>query len=131
MKKRVSVIVPILAAVIILVIYVVVNFIEISSTQRSLQFIYEHFNSAGDLIDYQGEIRMKDPATDIRLYVTDKKVTIKFGLIEMNWTHKQFVNPTNIENLKKINITAFKDKDTNRLRLFYKDVEIQRWVSAS
>lgn len=101
----------------------------LSSTRTNMQFILDHMNYAGEIIDYQGEIRMKNPDEDIKLFVKDNKVTIRFGIIEMQWTAEQFMNPTNLENLKRIYITTRVDPETNRLTVYYKGREIKRWVS--
>lgn len=101
----------------------------LKSTQTNMQFIYDHMNSAGEMIDYQGEIRMKNPEEDIKVFVKDNNVTIRFGIIEMHWTAKQFMDPVNLENLAKIHITVQVDEKTNRLTVFYKGQELQRWVS--
>lgn len=101
----------------------------LASTQANMQFILDHMNYKGEVIDYQGEIRMKDPDTDIKLFVKNNKVTIRFGAIEMHWTSEQFMNPTNLENLKRIYITVRVDEETNRLTVYYKGREIKRWVS--
>ena len=103
--------------------------LEVQSTQTNLQFLYEHFNSAGQLIDYQGEIRMKDPEQDIKVFVKDNKVTIRFGVIEMHWTAKQFMTEENLRNLALIYITVDVDPVTNRLTVYYKGQELPRWVS--
>lgn len=119
----------------VVLLLVVVGFGEfqryttIKSTQTNMQFIYDHFNSAGELIDYQGEIRMQDPDTDIKLFVKDNKVTIRFGILEMHWTAKQFMDPQNLENLSRIYLTVHVDEETNRLTVYYKGKEVQRWVS--
>lgn len=101
----------------------------LASTQTNMQFILDHMNYKGDLIDYNGEIRMKNPDEDIKLFVKDNKVTIRFGVIEMHWTADQFMNETNLENLSRIYITVKVDKETNRLTVYYKGREIKRWVS--
>lgn len=101
----------------------------LKSTQTNMQYIYDHMNSAGEIIDYQGEIRMKNPEEDIKVFVKDNKVTIRFGIIEMHWTAKQFMDPVNLENLARIKITVKVDEETNRLTVYYKGQELQRWVS--
>ncbi|MBQ2885812.1 MAG: hypothetical protein IJE43_18975 [Alphaproteobacteria bacterium] len=103
--------------------------IQIDSTNRNLEFLHEHFNAAGELVDYQNEIRMKDPLKDIRLFVKNNKVKIKFGVIEMNWTAKQFMDETNLKKLERIYIYPEVDPETNRLTIYYKGIELSRWVS--
>lgn len=105
------------------------KYTALKSTQTNMQFIYEHYNAAGELIDYQGEIRMYDPDEDIKVFVKDNNVTIRFGVIEMHWTAKQFLDEQNIINLAKIYITISVDEETNRLTVYYKGKELQRWVS--
>lgn len=102
--------------------------IEYDATAGNIEFIAEHFNGYGKLIDYYGEIDVKD-ISDVKLFVTDDDITIKFGKINLIWTLENFVT-TDVQNaLNKIHIQAFRDKTTGKIRVFYKGEEIERWVS--
>lgn len=99
------------------------------ATSESIEFIAQHFNNKGEFIDYYGEINMQDPSTDLKLFVDGKDVRIEFGNINLTWKLKDFVTEETQNQLKKIHIRAFKDKTTGRLRVFYFNQEIERWVS--
>lgn len=131
MKKSITFTVSVifLAVVAVITYSYVTKMTTVRATQAGMQFILDHTNYKGDLIDYNGEIRMKNPDEDIRLFVKDNKVTIRFGVIEMHWTADQFMDPANIENLSRIYITVRVDEETNRLTVYYKGREIRRWVS--
>lgn len=130
MKGKVrNVIIFILLVAVACGFFVFKDWMRLKTNVNNMQFIYEHFNAAGTLIDYHNDISMKNPEEDIKLFVKGKNVILRFGKIEMQWKMEEFVEQQNLENLRRIHITAFRDKETGRLRLFYKNTEIQRWVS--
>lgn len=129
MKKTIKVVLfPFVLLLIVLAYWYFTQYVSISSTNKNIEFIREHFNAKGELIDYQNELNVKS-MDDIKLFVKDNKVQIDFGNVKLKWTAAQFVAAENIKALESIYITAYKDKKTNRLRVYYKGQEIQRWVS--
>lgn len=120
---------PVVLVVLVYFFYVMREEYRVQSNYKMIEFIQQHHNLQGDIIDYQNDLRIQDVDTDIRLYVKNKFVIIKFGSIELKWTLEQFIKQENLDALKKIYITAYKDRETGRLRVYYKGKEIQRWVS--
>lgn len=98
------------------------------TTTSSIDFIRRHMNNQGRLIDYNGEIKV-ETVEDIKLFVTEKKIKIKFGKIDLVWKAKDFELPETKEALAKIGITMDRDPKTERLRVYYRGEELTRWVS--
>ena len=99
-----------------------------NSTKENLAFIKEHINSAGRLVDYYGEINVKT-AEDIKLFVTDKHVTIEFGEMLLKWTKDDFLDQEVITALQEIGIECRIDPETEKLLIYYKGELVERWVS--
>jgi len=128
--KKIKFIIPCFLCLVIVVCGFYFNaYTQKSSNFTSIEFIHEHFNNAGKLLDYQNEIGVKD-IDDIKLFVKDKNVKIEFGFIKLDWTMEEFLTEEVQKALEKIYITCRRDKETGRLRVFYKGQELQRWVSA-
>lgn len=98
-----------------------------ASTRDNVDFIIDHYNGQGKLVDYQREICVNS-VEDIKLFVEDGKVRIDYGIITLVWTLSDFVSPAWDGDLARIGITRYKDKNTGRLRVFYYEEEIERWV---
>lgn len=129
MKKFIRfMIIPVICALVISVYFYFSEDISLKANEANVNFILEHMNSNGVIIDYYEEISV-DSVEDIRLFVEGEKVKIDFGKITMKWYLKDFVSPENQELLGKIGIRMFKDKETGRLRVFWGEDEIERWVS--
>lgn len=108
--------------------YCAIEAMDDNATQESIAFIREHFNNGGKLIDYNNEINVTE-LNDIKLFVDDKDVRIDFGSIRLEWSLSEFVEEENLKALETIFIEVRRDKDTGKLRVFYKGKEIRRWVS--
>lgn len=98
-----------------------------TSTRDNVNFIIEHFNSQGKLVDYQREICVSS-VDDLKLFVEKGNVRIDYGIITLVWPMEEFVSESWDSDLARIGITRYKDKETGRLRVFYYDEEIERWV---
>lgn len=108
--------------------YCFIEAMDDNVTQESIAFIREHFNNGGKLIDYNNEINVTE-LDDIKLFVDNKNVRIDFGSIRLEWSLSEFVEEENLKALETIFIEVRRDKDTGKLRVFYKGKEIKRWVS--
>jgi hypothetical protein len=102
--------------------------IQSDSNIKMIDFIAEHYNSKGELIDYFDEIGCSG-IDDIHFTVKGDDVRLFFGDITMEWSSKDFVTEETQKQLEKIYIKMYKDKETGKLRLFYKGTEIERWAS--
>lgn len=99
-----------------------------SSTDHNIDFIISHMNSAGTLIDYQNEIDCKS-IDDLKLFTNDKKYKITYGKLDLEWkTEEDLLTKLNIDRLERIGIKIYRDKETQRLRFFWRGEEIERWV---
>lgn len=119
---------PLLIVIGMAVLWALTMGVSTGKTKSTVQFIQQHFNSSGELIDYYNDIDVKD-VKDIHVVIKNNKVTLTFGKLRMDWKMKDFVKQENQELLKTIYIEMRKDKTTGKLRLFYKGEEIERWVS--
>ena len=119
---------PLLIVIGMAVLWALTMGVSTGKTKSTVQFIQQHFNSSGELIDYYNDIGVKD-VKDIHVVIKNNKVTLTFGKLRMDWKMKDFVKQENQELLKTIYIEMRKDKTTGKLRLFYKGEEIERWVS--
>lgn len=123
------VIFPILCVVGISVYIYLNSQVEYVATDANIDFIREHMNSAGTIIDYYNEICVKN-VEDIKAFIKDDKVTIEFGKISLTWELKDFVTTEVQERLKSIGITVFKDSvNKDMIRIFWNGEEVTRWAS--
>ena len=122
------VIIPVILFIIMYLFFAGWSGVSIASTDNNIAFIEEHINSRGVLVDYQDEIGVKS-IDDIKLFVKEDTVTIHFGRIVMTWTIADFCSEETGEKLRRIGITRYRDKETGRLRVFWGEEEIERWVS--
>lgn len=129
MKKFLKfIIIPIIFAIGISAYLYLNEDVKLQANDENINFILEHMNSSGVLVDYYEEISVKS-VEDLKFFVEGDKVRLDFGKITMKWYLKDFVSPENQEKLGKIGIRMYKDKDTGRLRVFWHEDEIERWVS--
>ncbi len=102
--------------------------IDKQSTTRNLNFIAEHVNASGKLIDYTGDICVSS-ISDIKLFVDDnEKVKIKYGKIDLEWDWEDFLQNDLTGVLEVCGITRTIDKKTGKLRVYYKGNELERWA---
>ena len=97
-------------------------------TDHSIEFIAEHINSRGDIVDWQNEIDVKG-LEDIKLFTDNGKVTIEYGKITLNWkSMDEFLAEDNVRNLERILITIRRNRETGKIKLYWKGEEMQKWV---
>lgn len=93
----------------------------------TIDWIASHYTRSGRLMDLQNDLGL-DSEDNIKLYVTEKFITISFGKAELKWKPDEFVTKENQELLKKIYITMDNDPKTGKLRVYYKEKELTRWA---
>lgn len=97
------------------------------STERNIEYIRDHMNSQGKLIDYQDEISVKS-INDIKFFIDDKKVTIEFGKIVLEWKNQEFFTKPVLDSIKPLGFEVKRDKDSKEILLFWQGKEVDRWV---
>lgn len=101
---------------------------EKAATDRGIQFIKEHTNSAGRIVDYNGEIGVKS-IKDIKLYVTEKEIRIQYGKIDLTWSKEEFLAEKYDIPLRQIGIIRQINPRTGELEVYYKEELLERWAS--
>lgn len=108
--------------------YFTSNSISENATDNSIEYIASHTNSAGNLVDYTGDIGVKS-IDDIRLYITENQVKIKYGKIDLTFTPDGFMADKYTIPLERIGITRQINKKTQLIEVFYHGVLLERWAS--
>lgn len=121
-------VIPFLILLVVFAYWFIQNNVKNNATADNIEFIYEHFNRKGELVDTYDQIGVEN-VEDIKLFIKGDKVRMEFGYIELTWTLEEFVGPANLEALKKIHVDVYRDKETGKIRVFYKGEELERWVS--
>ena len=98
-----------------------------SSREKGFEFIERHINSNGELKDITNDIGVRS-YEDIKLFIKDDFVKIEYGKVALKWKLEDFTKKENLDRLKRIGIDVYRDKDSGRLRVFYKGEELERWV---
>jgi len=99
------------------------------STDKTIDYIASFYDNRGRLNDFENQLNIQDEYKDIRYFVTSDEISIYFGRVILTWENvDQLMDPNNLEHLKDIYIEIKKDPSTNKLKMYYKGVEIQRWV---
>lgn len=101
--------------------------VVVNATDRNMQVILDHMNSAGVIVDIQNEIAVNG-VEDLKLYVTDKEIEIEFGRLTLEWTPEVFAQPETQQKLSMIGITYKVYGEPKKLHVFWHDEEIERWV---
>lgn len=97
------------------------------NVQDQIEYIAQFVDEAGKLRDYSNKTGMKDPKTDIRLYMEDfGDVRIEFGNLVMEWSWSDFISAENRQALRKIGIIVQADKDTGEVLVFYEGIELKK-----
>lgn len=105
------------------------NLNRLDSTSKTIDYIAGFYNSRGQLNDFENQLNIQDEYRDIRYFVSKDEISIYFGRVILTWeTVDQLMDPDNLEHLKKIFIEIKRDQSTGKLKIYYKGVEIQRWV---
>lgn len=121
--------VPIIFMLAISFYYLNYNGILDGSTNTNINFIIDHLNNVGDIVDYKNEIDCKS-IEDIKLFVKDDTYKIEFGKIQLEWgSEEELMNVDLLNKLERIGIKIYRDEKTGELRFFYKGEELERWVS--
>lgn len=120
------VVVPIFLVGCFVVGYMCYTGMSLTSTNDNILFIQEHINAKGNLVDYKNEIGVNG-VEDIKLFVKEGKIDIKFGKIALTWETKDFVSTENQKELKKIGIQTYIE-NTGRIHVLYNNEEVARWV---
>lgn len=98
------------------------------ATIDNLKYIAKHVNSAGRIVDYQGDIGVRS-IDDVKLYVKDDSVRIEFGKILLEWRYDDFLDEKYDGVLERIGLYREIDKKTNELKVYYLEEELVRWAS--
>ena len=100
-----------------------------NATVRNLEYIIKHTNSAGNIVDYTGDIGVKSIA-DIKLYVTSREIRIEYGKILLTFKgEEEFLSEEYTGLLEKVGITREINKKTGLLEVFYHGVKLERWAT--
>lgn len=125
------ILIPCSIIVVVSLVYLIWFLNNKNSTYSSIEYIRSFMTSSGNLNDFQNKLGMHDPATDIKWYKTDKEIRIEFGRVFLTWEPEDFYQKENLDLLGTIGITAEIQEDadgTKVLHLYYKGVELERWV---
>jgi len=98
-----------------------------ASREKGFEFIEKHINSSGELKDITNDIGVKS-YEDIKLFIKDDSVKIEYGRVALKWKLEDFAKKENLDRLRGIGIDVYRDKDTGKLRVFYKGDELERWI---
>lgn len=98
------------------------------ATDKGIEYILRHTNSAGNLVDLTGDIGVKS-IEDIRLYVKTDEVRIEYGKVLLTFTLEDFLGDAYTVNLERIGITRQINEKTGLLEVFYHGVLLERWAS--
>lgn len=98
------------------------------ATDKGIELIKEHTNSAGRIVDYNGVIGVKS-RNDIKLYVTEKEIKIQYGKICLTWTPNSFLTKEYDIPLGQIGITRQINPRTGELEVYYQKELLERWAS--
>lgn len=123
-----SVLIPVVFLLVGVAWYFTNNSISENATNRGLEYIANHTNSAGNLVDYTGDIGVKS-IDDIKLYVMEKQIKIKYGKIDLTFTPESFMADKYTIPLERIGITRQYNKKTQLIEVFYHGVLLKRWAS--
>lgn len=130
-------IIYILIPVVVIIGFFIFKFYSDISTRNNSYSQIEYINSFmrnGKLNDYANKIGMKDWETDIKwFYDKDKGVVkIDYGYMKMTFKIKEFQTDRCQQALGTIGITSKVvklDNGTLKLKLYYHDQELERWIS--
>lgn len=128
MKKFYSwIICPLVIFVVIGIVYRFYQIQNKTSTDVNLEYIKEHTAASGKLIDPHNEIGVAS-IDDIRLYVSKEEVSIQYGKVLLEWDYADFIDEGNRADLGYIGITWKLHKETEELKVYYKEEELQRYA---
>ena len=98
-----------------------------SGTQDSIEFIAEHIDARGRIVDFQGEI-LVESEDDIKWYDTGDEVKIKYGAVSLKWDRDDFLTKETQQQLKRILVEYKYNKEEDKIRVFWRGKEVPRYV---
>lgn len=125
------VLIPCTIVIIMSCLYLIWYLSQRNSTIENIYYIQSFMTSSGQLNDYANKLGMHDPEKDIKWFKTTDEIRIEFGRITLTWEPDMFYQQENLDLLKTIGFTIQIKEDKNKkkvLHLFYKGVELERWV---
>lgn len=127
-KVMKGIIIPCLLVFICSAIFLIWHINGQNSTATGIDYIKGFMSSSGKLNDYQNKIAMKNPAEDIKWYMTEKEIRIEFGRVILTWEPEDFITSENLEHLRQIGFEITYNKNSKTIKLYYNGEEIERWV---
>lgn len=119
--------IPVMIMIIASLIYYLYYSVAVNSTAHNIQVIKDHMNSSGVLVDIRNEIAV-DSVDDVKLFVTEEEVRIKFGRLILNWTPEEFATKEVQEELNSIGFEVKFKGEPVKMYLYYQGEEVERWV---
>lgn len=98
-----------------------------NSTYTNIEYIKGYMTPSGTLNDWQGKLGCKG-VEDMKWYLTEDELKIEFGRIALTWPPEEFVKQENLQLVGQIGITAKYNKKEQKLKLYWCNQEIERWV---
>lgn len=99
-----------------------------NSTDDNIQYIRDHINSRGELVDLQNDLGVKT-VEDIRFFLDDETAKIVFGKVKLVFPAETFTSKETRDKIATIGFEVRQNKKTGRILLYWHGEEVERWVS--